>query len=297
MIPMDGTCTRCMINRYYETAISLGDGEQAEAFLRDIMKAYLALPKGVDASAMGPEAARLLTEHYHLPPDRFLEEKQASNRFVLERLPQIKNMVETAPDPLYAAVQMAILGNYLDFSALQGQVSFEKLDEMLQKGLEIPVDQEQYRSFCRDLSKAKKLLYLTDNAGEIGFDRVLCEEIEKIYPDMDITVCVRGGPANNDALREDAQLMQIPWRVIDNGINIAATPLDRIGREAMDAIRSADLIIAKGMGNTESMYGCGYPVYYLFLIKCRRIGEVFGVPLMTPMLIKDNGRKANADET
>lgn len=296
MIPMDAHCTRCLINRHYETAMALGSGEQAEAFLRDIMKAYLELPKGVDSSALGPAAARLLTEHYHLPPDRFMEEKQASNRFVLERLPRLLRMAENAPDPLYAGVQMAILGNYLDFSALQGKVSFEKMDEMLAAGLDIPVDREQYQSFRRDLSKAKTLLYLTDNAGEIGFDRILCHQIEKQYPEIAITFCVRGGPANNDALREDAEFMQIPWPVIDNGVNIAATPLDRIGKEAKDAIRSADIIIAKGMGNTESMYGCGYPVYYLFLIKCQRIEAFFGKPRMTPMLVKDNGRTPYADE-
>ena len=47
------------------------------------------------------------------------------------------------------------------------------------------------------------------------------------------------------------------------------------------------MILAKGMGNTESMYGCGYPVYYAFLIKCVRFQEYFKAPMMSPMFIKD----------
>ena len=79
-------------------------------------------------------------------------------------------------------LRLAILGNYLDFSALQGQVSFEKLEDMLDKGLEMELDQTVYCSLCRDLETGRTLLYLTDNAGEIGFDRLFAEEIAKRYP-------------------------------------------------------------------------------------------------------------------
>ena len=59
------------------------------------------------------------------------QEKELSNRFVLERMPQIREKVFSAPDPVFAGLQFSILGNYLDFAALQGQVSLETLEDML----------------------------------------------------------------------------------------------------------------------------------------------------------------------
>ena len=47
------------------------------------------------------------------------------------------------------------------------------------------------------------------------------------------------------------------------------------------------MILAKGMGNTETMLGCGYNVYYAFLVKCPRFVQLFRRPLFTPMLVRD----------
>ena len=63
--------------------------------------------------------------------------------------------------------------------------------------------------------------------------------------------------------------------------------MDQLSEEAETAIKTADVIIAKGMANTETMYGCGYNVYYAFLVKCQRFVRDFGKPMMTPMLVKE----------
>ena len=207
-------------------------------------------------------------------------------------LPAIREKVAGAKDPVFAGLQFAILGNYLDFSALQGQVSFEKLEEMLDKALEMELDDQVYAYFCRDLRRGGKLVYLTDNAGEIGFDRVLAEAIAAAYPDIAITFCVRGAIAQNDATREDAAAVGIPFPVIDNGNRVAGTQLDLLSEEAAAALSGADVILAKGMANAETMLGCGYNVYYAFLVKCQRFVTRFGKPMFTPMLVKEreNGR-------
>ena len=81
--------------------------------------------------------------------------------------------------------------------------------------------------------------------------------------------------------------MGIDFPVIDNGTAIGGTVIDLISQEAKQAIEDADVILAKGMGNTESMFGCGYNVYYAFLVKCDRFIQYFGKPKMTPMFIRD----------
>ena len=286
-VAFNSECILCHLRRNVEKVRSLGTEEQATRFTRELLKLYLSAPEGVGSPWFGPATTDLLHEIYGLDLDRYREEKEISNRFVLERLDQIRSRVEAAGDPVYAGLQFAVLGNYIDFSALQDEIDFAELDRFLDKGEELDLDRDAYADLCADLERGSKLLYLTDNAGEIGFDRVLAEQIHKKYPHVSITFCVRGAPALNDATREDAALVGIPFPVIDNGNRIAGTQIDLLGSEAKAALDSADVILAKGQGNIETMHGCGYNVYYAFLVKCPRFIEVFRKPKFTPMLLKE----------
>ena len=286
-IAMDSYCIQCTLRRNIELVSTLGSGEKTTAFTRALMDLILRTPADASSPSLGPGISDLLHDMYGIPLDRFREEKEQSNRFVLERLPAIRARAENTGDPILAGLQFAILGNYLDFSALQGQVDFGKLDEMLDSALEMELDETAYRAFRRDLERGKRLLYLTDNAGEIGFDRILAEEIQKAYPNLSITFCVRGAVTVNDATREDARAVGLPFPVIDNGNRVGGTDLNLLSDEARQALKEADVILAKGMGNTETMLGCGYNVYHAFLIKCPRFVERFGKPMLTPMFLRE----------
>ena len=280
-------CLVCHMQRSLKKAQTLGDDKTAMAFAKELMQIYISAPEGVSSPWYNPDVEALFQKFYGVEPDQYREKKEQANRFVMDRLEQIQAMVQQAEDPVLAALQLAILGNYLDFAALQGQVSFEKLEEMLRDALNMELDMDVYRALREDLEKGRKLLYLTDNAGEIGFDRVLAEEIHKRYPQLEIVFCVRGGAIVNDATREDAKIVGIPFRVIDNGNLISGTELSLLGQEAREEMDTADVILSKGMANTETLYGCGYNIYYAFLVKCIRFVQEFGKPLMTPMLVRE----------
>lgn len=286
-IPIDAQCLLCHFNKNVNFARSLGDEEKALTFAKALMRSYLEAPPHYCSVMLGPATTALFKEIYGLSPDRFRQEKIDSNNFVLARMDDIRARVEAAIDPVLAALQFSILGNYIDFSALHGEVSFEKLDEMLTNALKMELDSDCYTSLCADMEKGKKLLYLTDNAGEIGFDRILAEEIHKRYPHLEITFCVRGGYANNDATREDAAVVGIPFPVIDNGAAIAGTELSMLGAEAKHAMDTADVIISKGQGNAETLLDSGYNLYYAFLVKCPRFIDRCQKPKLTPVLMKE----------
>ena len=286
-IGMNATCLRCHFEKNMDTAMALGDEATALAFGKELMGLYLSAPEGVSSPWFGPGVTALFQKYYGLDEDRYVEEKRLSNAYALQRMDAIRSRVVSRPDPVYAGLQFSILGNYLDFSALQGKVSFAELDKMLDLGFTMDVDQACYEKLCRDLENGKKLLFLTDNAGEIGFDRIFAEQIAEKYPQLEITFCVRGAPALNDATREDALAVGVPFAVIDNGNNIAGTELRLLGPEAKAALEAADVVIAKGMGNVETAYGCGYNIYYAFLVKCKMFADRFRKPLMTPMLVRE----------
>ena len=280
-------CYLCHMRRNLAAARPLGSEAQWSEFAKGLLKLYLELPEGTNSTWMGPDTEKLYQKVYGVTGDRFEEEKKFSNRFVMERLDQIRAKVEAAEDPVYAGLQFSILGNYIDFGALYGEVSFEKLDELLSQAENMDLDREAYEKFCRDLETGKKLLYLTDNAGEIGFDRICAEQIAKRYPYVQITFCVRGGPAANDATREDAAAVGIPFPVIDNGNSVAGTLLELLSEEAKQALETADVIIAKGQANAETLLDSGYNIYYAFLVKCVRFEERFKKPKLTPMLVRE----------
>lgn len=286
-IATDSYCFQCQMRRNLELVRKLGTEEKATEFLRGYMKLVLEAPEGVPSPWYGPGTADLLHEMYGLDLDRYRAEKEESNRFVLAHMPQARAMVEAAADPVFAGLQFAILGNYLDFSALQDKVSFDDLEQMLADALKMELDMEVYAQFRADLEKGKNLLYVTDNAGEIGFDRIFAEEIQKKYPHLSITFCVRGGIAANDATREDAETVGIPFTVVDNGNRVAGTVPELMSEEARAAFARADVILSKGMGNVETLYGCGMNIYYAFLVKCERFIRLFDKPLMTPMFVRE----------
>ena len=286
-IAFNSQCILCYLERNARKANSLGTEEQASAFLREMMGFLSTAPAQYSAPCFAPMTAELYHRHYGLDMDRYRQEKADSNAFVLERMEQIRQKVTQAPDPLLASLKFAILGNYIDFAALEGKVSFQQLDALLNSALEQELDSSTYAALRRDLETGKTLLYLTDNAGEIGFDRICAEEIAKAFPHIRITFCVRGGPANNDATREDVAAVGIPFPVIDNGTCIPGTWIPSLGQEAKAAIAQADVILAKGQGNAETMLGCGYNVYYAFLVKCIRFQELFHRPALTPMLVRE----------
>lgn len=286
-VPMNSICFECQIRKKLALARSLGTDEQATVFANRLMRELVNAPEEMNSTRFGAFAEDLLREYYPVGPDRLKEEKEFSNRFAMARVDDVRKKVEAAEEPLYAALQYATMANYIDFSALQGLVNYDEFDDLLSGASNLNLDRVVFARFCKELEAGKKLLYLTDNAGEIAFDQVLAEQLQKSFPHLEITFCVRGKPAFNDALREDAEAVGITFPVIDNGTNVGGTPIEEVSRECKEALDSADVILAKGMGNVESMHGCGYNIYYAFLIKCDRLMQVFQKEMLTPMFVPE----------
>ena len=148
---------------------------------------------------------------------------------------------------------------------------------------------EEYSHFRSDLEKAKKLVYFTDNCGEIVLDKVFIKCIKEAYPQLQITVIVRGENVINDATLEDAKEVGLTDIVscIGNGNGAPGTVLKRLSKEAKQILLDADLIISKGQGNFETLRKCGMNIYYIFLCKCDLFANTFQVPKLTGMLLNE----------
>lgn len=241
---------------------------------------------GADTSApvLMAQAMRTLEEQTGIT-DAFDVPKKRYNELLLGMEESVYNEIIAEEDCFLAALQYAITGNYIDFGAMS-DVEEEKLYELLSDRAEVKPDCEEATRLEAELSGASRLVYITDNAGEIVLDKVFLRVIKELYPKLQITVIVRGKPVLNDATAEDAKLVGIDTiaAIIPNGTGIPGTPIDGISRAAREAIEAADLCIAKGQGNFETLRGCGKNIYYLFLCKCELFVRKFQVERFTPVL-------------
>ncbi len=217
--------------------------------------------------------------------DIYKKQKEQYNRLLLDREEMIKNKINEEDDHFLAGIQCAVTGNYIDFSAIS-DVNEDKLNELLENRAAIRLDERELENLKRELKDAKKLAYITDNAGEIVLDKIFISELKKLYPELEVAVIVRGYPIINDATPEDAEFVGMGQvaRIISSGSNIPGTQLEKLSEEAVSWIEDADLCIAKGQANFETLRGSGKNIYYLFLCKCELFVEKFHVEQFSPIL-------------
>ena len=288
MAKLYSECIRCQVRSSLKRCPEHITEEQKVEYLQQALKIIAETPKDVSAPIISRDLEQLRWQMFGVKRE-YEQEKVYFNQLMLEKEMDIKEKILQAEDPLRRAIQYAMVGNYIDFAAVH-KVEEEALNELLNDVEEqCPVDEVRFAEMKADLSSGKRLLYLTDNCGEIVLDKLLIEIIREQYPNLDITVMVRGEAVLNDAAVEDAIQVGLTEmvRVVDNGTNIAGTWMREMPQEAKDELMKADIIIGKGQGNFESMQGCGLNVYYIFLCKCKMFAEAFGVPSFTGMLIHD----------
>lgn len=276
---VSAACIRCMADRQEERIQRRTDlDEQIKAkYMKAVLRVIGESKDGTSAPELVEEISKVY-ESFFGKEQEYTKIKYEHNEKMMFAEQEIQSNIERAEDPLAQAILYARTGNYIDYGAMD-VVDEGILKELIQKAAQETLDAENYHSFRQDLEQAKTLVYVTDNCGEIVLDKVLIQEMQKQYPALQIAVLVRGREALNDATIEDAEqvgLMKLV-PVVGNGTGIAGTVLEKITEEARKLLKEADVILAKGQGNFESMYGCGLNVYYLFLCKCDWFVKRFGL--------------------
>lgn len=214
----------------------------------------------------------VLLKQYSNNPDPYKEVKKQSNNLVLGMYADLKNIVFQSVNQFETALRLAIAGNIIDYGIgnhfdLQGTI-----DKVLHSDFAIDDSAELKQA----LSRAKTVLYLGDNCGEIVFDKLFIETIR--HPNL--IYAVRGAPVINDATLEDAQYVGMDRiaDVISNGYDAPSTILEHCSAEFLEVFDRADVIISKGQGNLEGLLGrTNKEVYFLLMVKCEVIADAMGV--------------------
>ncbi|MDK2841459.1 MAG: damage-control phosphatase, subfamily [Anaerophaga sp.] len=204
--------------------------------------------------------------------DLYLKEKSFYNKLLMERYQAMKGDVESSDNPAMIALKYALAGNIIDF----GPPRRFDIEKTFSEALEKKIAVNDSDALFKAIRNAGTVLYLGDNAGEIVTDKLFIETLT--HPG--VIFAVRGGPVLNDVTYADAEEvgMQEVATVIENGFDAPSTLPEYCSDEFRDIFNSADVVISKGQGNFEGLYGQVKKknIFFLFMVKCEGIARVTG---------------------
>jgi len=265
-------CIPCFVRQTLDSIRMVTDDEVVhERVLREVLRAASEMDLRESPPAMGHRIHRIMrdvsgqVDPYRAMKDRF-------NRAAMALYPALKARVAASAHRLETAVRLAMAGNVIDlaiYTDLDESHVLDAVDQAVAEPFNGDID-----AFAGAVDHAKRILYLADNAGEIVFDRVLIEEL----PRTRVTVAVRGMPIINDATMADAQAVGLTERVevIDNGADVPGTILRECSEAFRERFAAADLIIAKGQGNYETLSETGKDIFFILKAKCPVIARDIG---------------------
>jgi len=212
--------------------------------------------------------------------DPYKGERHQSNQIALKLLPRAESIIErskTGYERFKRACMIAIAGNIIEFDVLGHDFNFEELDKIV---FEMRLAIDHTRQIYELTKKAKQILFLLDNAGEIAFDTLLVKELQNLG--SKVTVAVKDAPILNDATMNDAKEVGM-HRIANELMTIGTDSIGLIIKDTSQQFRKklsqADLLIAKGMAHYETIteLKLKMPVAYLFRAKCYPVAHSVGV--------------------
>jgi uncharacterized protein with ATP-grasp and redox domains len=268
-------CVPCLARQALDAARRVSDDEAVhDLILREVLKAIARADYGLPPPVLGGVIHRIAREVSGIE-DPYQEAKEESNRIALAMYPELEQRVRASKDPLETALRVAVAGNVIDF-AVQDRVDAAKVAESIEECMTASISSEVVSDLRTAADRAREILYLGDNAGEIVFDRLLIERL----PKEKTAFVTRGRPAINDVTRADAEVAGIDElvEVLDNGSDIPGTVLSECSASFRRRFEKADLIISKGQGNYECLSDDDHDIFFIFRAKCPAITKDTGVP-------------------
>ncbi|RKZ91139.1 MAG: hypothetical protein DRQ40_10225 [Gammaproteobacteria bacterium] len=263
-------CYPCFMKQALSAARRAGASEELQQeILLNVMDELQSLPLSITPPEMAFKIHKSVRQKTH-NSDPYKQAKDQATQEALTLYPELKNKLGTASDPLEIAVRIAIAGNIIDLGVNDSYDIKANLNRVLTQSFAI----SDLPALRKQLEECSSILYLADNAGETVFDRILIEQFNK-----PVTYVVKAGSIINDATHEDAVAAGIDQvaEIIDNGSQAPGTLFEQCSESFLQRFQQAELIIAKGQANYESLSERPAPIFFLLQAKCNVIARDLGI--------------------
>ncbi|MCK4717540.1 MAG: DUF89 family protein [Thermoplasmata archaeon] len=278
----DPQCIPCLLRRALYEA-NLVDPKKAAIVVAETTR-ILAEEYDPDAPEVSAKiASKLHSRVYEIlgTDNPYKDVKRGSNEAAASLLPRAREMIERSEKPWHTAALISVAGNLIEFgisgAAKDPEEFLEMFGGVVREGFTVD-DTEQAFSL---LGPGKKAVYLIDNCGEIVLDSLFWDVLRA--EGAEVTVVVKGKPILTDATMDDVRDMALEEHAdhfITTGSGAVGLEPSSLPLETEKAMREADLIISKGMGNFEALSEEDYrPILYLMRTKCEPIANHANAPL------------------
>ena len=285
-------CIPCFVRQALDSVrLATDDKNVQEQVIRQTLSLACKMNLRDNPPAMAQKIHRIIRELTGVE-DPYLQIKNRFNKSALQMYPELKQRVESSADPFETAVRLAIAGNVIDLG-VKSELEESSIEKTIAQSLTAPLDMDVLEEFRSATARAKDILYLGDNAGEIVFDRLLIEQL----PCRNITFTIKASPIINDATIEDAIIAGLTdiVDVIDNGSDAPGTILDSCSETFRRRFDEADLVVAKGQGNYETLSDANKNIFFILKAKCAVIARDLGREVGEMILRKSRAFNDNVD--
>ena len=264
-------CIPCLIGHAVHVAKMVSDDD---AVRHEIIKKTLADAREIDLTLTPPEQARLIHRIIKAASgvnDPYLEAKDRSTEFALKLMPAVREKIKDSNNKFETIIRLVIAGNIIDYGAIR-DFDLDNARKRIFEVFNMPIDLNAIKLLEKKMDEAKKIFYMADNCGEAVFDRLLIER----YSDK-IILGVRGEPILNDITPREikaSELDLVPY--VHTGDTTPGVSMRHSSKKFLNEMRSADLVIAKGQGNYETLNEYDRPIFFLLRIKCRIVADLIG---------------------
>ncbi len=281
-------CRQCLYNSQLKKVESMHPCDERVQTFKEVARAVC---DGAPESSCAPLLMRAIDgAHRGIFGEGidYSAQKSSFNAALLRLEGELWRRVISAPRPVMEGIKLAMAANYIDYARLS-DLDGQSIAQVLEAADRAAVEEDIYVALTAELSSARTLVYLHDNCGEIVLDKLLIRVIKRTYPRVNVVSVVRGGDIINDVTRADAREVGLGKfaYAIDSGAAIPGTYLPETNALTRAFIANADVIISKGLGNFETLYGSLGGAFYMFMCKCRHIAERFNKNVWETALVRD----------
>jgi len=277
-------CVPCLLKRIiFEAELSTTDRELQIKTLKNAIKTLAELYDPDVCSASIATRVHKIAYETLGDVDPYKNLKSLSNKVAISLVSRVEDLIKKSDDPLKTSMICSIVGNMMDFGIAGGSKSPEDLVGIFEKYVSMGLGHDDYDKLRNVLSNSRNVLFFTDNCGEIVFDKILCREIKKVFPDLFLTLVVKGEYILSDATMDDAVSLgfdEVVDEILTTGCFAVGVDFNNISSVLRKKLDESDWIICKGMANYESFSETDYkPIVYLLRTKCTAIANSMDLPL------------------
>ena len=274
-------CIPCLLKRVLFQAKLADNGTEFGA-LKAAVKAFS------DGLREGRNSAEMATEVHKAAyiamgtKDPYLQMKIRADEVAEEYSGVASEYIASSNDRIRSAILVAAIGNVMDFGIDQAIDDPDRFGNEFGRLMEQGIGYDDTETVKRILSEAKSVIYIFDNCGESQLDKLLIREIRS--NGTRVIGVVRGEPILNDVTLADAERTGLD-RELDAVYTTSefrvGIDLRSLNEHLKKEIASADIVIAKGMANFESLSDQDVPVptVYILRSKCAPVADALGIPL------------------